>query len=164
MKRFLLWLTARLPAEEIAHQGEKFMERYYVATLLGWRFYIHRFIGSDPDGVHDHPWRWGFSLILCGWYFEQRREALYLRRWFNMVNGDTFHRIVMPVGREAWTLFAHNARCKEWGFLRRPQWAGFLAPPGDPSHKLMMYEPHNAPTGHSDWHKTAPKGHEIRSA
>ena len=158
MRRFLLWLTARLPAEEIAHQGVKFMERYYVTTLLGWRVYIHRFIGSDPDGLHDHPWRYGFSVILSGEYREQRWDGIHLRRWGNAVHGDTFHRVVMPPGTEAWTLFAHTRRCKQWGFLRPAAWLE-----GE-DQASWAYVPFNAPTGHSDWHLTAPKGRDIRRA
>jgi len=169
MLKFLLWLTARLPVEEIAHQGVKFMERYYVVTAFGWRVYIHRFIGSDPDGVHDHPWRFGASLILSGWYYEQRRERIYTRRWFNVVNGDTFHRIIVPAGQEAWSLFAHNARCKEWGFLRLR--VGNLIRANNERRVMTVingpftiYEPHNTPAGHSTWHLTAPKGRDLRKA
>lgn len=156
MRRLLMRLTARLPAEEISHQGVKFMERYYVATLFGWRVYIHRFIGSDPDGLHDHPWRFGFSAILSGWYLEERRERTYVRRWCNAVNGDTFHRVIVPEGGEAWTLFAHTPRCKVWGFLRE------YAPGHIRRDPYFIYEPANAPVGHSDWHLTAPKGRDIR--
>lgn len=159
MRRFLTWLSDRLPAEEIAHQGEKFMERYYVATLLGWRVYIHRFIGSDPDGLHDHPWRFGFSLILSGWYMEQRLDRTYVRRWCNAVNGDTFHRVIVPVGGEAWTLFAHNRRYKAWGFLRQVSVSG-----DDELCVGFNYFRANAPVGHSDWHLTAPRGRDLRQA
>jgi hypothetical protein len=164
MKRLLLALTAGLPVEEISHCGEKFMERYYVGTLLGWRFYIHRFVGSDPDGVHDHPWRRGFSIILSGWYHEEKREAIYKRRWFNVVNGDTFHRVVMAAGSEAWTLFAHDRRCKSWGFLR--EHSVYRIEHGMPVARTdgFFYAPLNPPHGHSTWHLTAPKGRDIARA
>jgi hypothetical protein len=137
MKRLLLALTAGLPVEEISHCGEKFMERYYVGTLLGWRFYIHRFVGSDPDGV---------------------------RRWFNVVNGDTFHRVVMAAGSEAWTLFAHDRRCKSWGFLR--EHSVYRIEHGMPVARTdgFFYAPLNPPHGHSTWHLTAPKGRDIARA
>lgn len=155
MLRFLLWLTARLPVEEISHQGVTFMERYYVATLGAWRVYIHRFVASDPDGLHDHPWGLGFALILSGWYFEARRDRVHTRTWGNMVNGETFHRVLIPQGCEAWTLFAHNLRCKPWGFLRQHRVSGF---DGDP----YIYVPLETARAHSDWHLSAPKGRDIR--
>lgn len=157
IRRLLLALTARLPVEEIEHQGEKFMERYYVATLGGWRLYIHRFVASDPDCVHDHPWRYGFSLILSGWYLEEKRDRTRVRKWFNVVNGDTFHRVIVPIGGEAWTLFAHNRRCKAWGFMRPADVHGDAG-----MREGFVYEPLSPLPGHSTWHLTAPKGRDIR--
>lgn len=169
MRRFLLWLTARLPAREIAHQGIVFLERYHLGTLLGWRFYIHRFVGDDPDGVHDHPWGYGFSLILAGSYIEVRRDRTRHRRFGNMVNGDTFHRVMLAVrGEDVWTLFAHTGRVKAWGMLRPHQLVGFGEPRGDRSGMARVthiyIEQNEAEDGHSDWHKRAPKGRDIRRA
>ncbi len=113
-----------------------YLERYYLFTLLGWRFYIHRFVGSDPDrGLHDHPWQRAFSIILAGWYWEETRRKFgkgQLRkvRWYNSLTGDTFHRVVLPytvephewyaTQKHCWTLFFHTADdVKEWGFLRQ---------------------------------------------
>lgn len=135
MARLLFWLTGFLPLRVIDHNYEDgrgrvvYLERYYVGTLLGLRFYIHRFVGSDPDrGLHDHPWPWAVSLVLSGWYDEWTRRGLRKVRWFNFITGDTFHRVVLPVTRlghdgfetaEAWTFFFHPVgHQKEWGFLR----------------------------------------------
>lgn len=134
MRSFLFWLAGRLPCRIIAEEGSVYLERYYLFTLLGWRFYLHRFVGSDPDrGLHDHPWARAFSVILAGWYFEETRSGTRKVRWLNALTGDTFHRVVLPkypVGIEmgkgwvheespCWTLFFHRAQyVKEWGFLR----------------------------------------------
>lgn len=136
MRKLLFWLTSHLPCRIIAEEGSVYLERYYLFTLLGWRFYLHRFVGSDPDrGLHDHPWSRAFSIILAGWYWEQTRSGTRKVRWLNTLTGDTFHRVVLPsegfvrglpflhpdFNKDApcWTLFFHRAEyVKEWGFLR----------------------------------------------
>ena len=65
MNRLLLWLTGFLPCRIISEGDQPYLERYYLMTLFGWRFYIHRFVASDPDrGLHDHPWPKAYSIIL----------------------------------------------------------------------------------------------------
>lgn len=116
MNRLLYWITGRLPCRIISDDGKPYLERYYVATVLGVRFYLHRFVGSDPDrGLHDHPWPWAASFILSGWYWEELRgteqhaitkvlaelhgtTGIVRRRvrWFNWLTGDSFHRVVLP--------------------------------------------------------------------
>jgi hypothetical protein len=116
---------------------------------------VHRFVASDPDrGVHDHPWRWAFSLILAGWYLEERRYSVHVRRWFNWLSGDTFHRVVMPEGaRDVWTLFVHGGRVKPWGFMRIYGTKGTLFEPYAYTRDVGEEQ---------RWWETAPKGHELR--
>lgn len=164
MRRLLLWIAARLPVREITHQGAPYLERYYVATLLGWRVYLHRFVGNDPDGLHDHPFNYSFSLILAGWYYEERRDGLRRRRWVNWVGADTFHRVILPADlggraatRDVWTLFFHSRRVKEWGFLRRAREAARTA-----KRTVYFYVPvAGGDRGHATWHLAAPKGREL---
>lgn len=144
MAKFLYWITGFLPCRFIDDGKTRYLERYYLFTAFGWRFYIHHFVASDPDrGLHDHPFAKAYSLILSGWYWEERRrkfgkDRLRKVRWFNSLTGDTFHRVVLPArgpllialddnkaltcDRESipcWTLFFHTAGdVKEWGFLR----------------------------------------------
>lgn len=125
MNRLLYWIAGRLPCRIIADEGRKYLERYYLCTVFGVRFYLHRFVGSDPDrGLHDHPWRWACSLILHGWYLEQNRYGEKRVRWFNWLTGESFHRVVLPghyadEPQPCWTLFFHRANdVKAWGFWR----------------------------------------------
>lgn len=123
-EKLLWWLTASLPMRVINDGTRPYLERYYLGTLLGWRFYIHRFVGSDPDrGLHDHPWTKAYSIILSGDYLEQTRSGWRKVRWFNSLTGDTFHRVVMRIDgygndNPCWTLFLHRVgNAKPWGFL-----------------------------------------------
>ncbi len=162
MRRFLMWLSARLPVREIKHQGRPYLERYYVATLFGyWRVYLHHFVGSDPDGLHSHPWRWGATFVLAGWYLEQRRFGHRVVRWFGIVNGDTFHRVLVPAHATVWTLFIHSPRVMNWGFLRP---LGFYDR-GEIRVVTAYDEVGEAePTALSGWWRKAPKGRDIRKA
>ena len=64
-RRLCYALQGYLPTRHISHLGAPYMERSYVATVFGVRVYLHRFVACDEDGVHDHPFRYSASLILC---------------------------------------------------------------------------------------------------
>jgi hypothetical protein len=148
MKTILYWLSGKLPCKIISDAGRPYLERYYLFTLFGVRFYLHRFVASDPDrGLHDHPWPWALSIILSGSYYEHRRGSLSERHWFNWITGDAFHRVILHKG-QVWTLFAHRARrSKEWGFLRAY----------DP--QTIVYIKHK-PSAADAWWKIAPRGRD----
>lgn len=167
MNRILYWLAGRLPARVINYGETPYLERYYLFTVLGWRFYLHRFVGSDPDrGLHDHPWPLAFSLILVGWYWEQTRSGLHRVRWFNALVGDSFHRVILPcrrgcpgecrlyhAPRSVWTLFAHRVRkSKTWGFITEADDMGFQV------FRPYTYSREGRQT---DWWLTAPKGRDV---
>lgn len=165
MRRFLLWLTARMPVEVITQDNRPYMERYYVGRLGKNEFFLHRFLASDPDrGLHDHPYAWSWSLVLVGWYMEELRGRVGIRtavvKRFNWIAADKFHRVILPLGTEVWTLFAHGPRVKSWGFVSR-----IINSADTPIGRLFLW---NAVSGEcnkpfSDWHLTAPKGRDIRS-
>ncbi|MFL9912065.1 hypothetical protein [Paraburkholderia sp. RL17-337-BIB-A] len=155
MRGFLFWLSGRLPCKIIHDNGQLYLERYYLFTVFGTRFYLHRFMASDPDcGLHSHPWRWALSIILAGWYWEINSYGTERVRWFNFLVGDSFHHVVLPLDRgvnSVWTLFIHRAeRAKSWGFLR------------DKGQIGMMYVPHK-PGPDDAWWIGAPRGrYEVR--
>lgn len=164
IRRFLLWLTARLPVKVIG-RDEPYVEWYHVATLPifgGVRIQLHRFLRSDPDGLHDHPWGWSRSFVLAGWYLEERRDRTRLRR-----AGTGYG---MTGVRECWTLFLHGPYVKHWGFITP---IGFVRPGTangfpDPSWQdwrggswLYRARPRSAHR-FDPWPRTAPKGRAIR--
>lgn len=156
IRHLLFWLSSRLPLRVIAEDGKPYLERYYVASLFGLRVYLHRFVGSDPArGLHDHPWRWAVSLVLAGFYIEERRTGTAPVRWLNVLTGDTFHRVVLPDGeRDAWTLFIHRqGRAKSWGFLR-----------AFPNESTLLWSAYAYTAGEgneeSHWWLGAPKGRD----
>lgn len=157
----LNFITDRLPAREILDDGTPYMMRFYVATLFGWRIYLHHFTGSDPDrGLHDHPWRKSFSIILRGKYLEETRFGPRWVKWFNFLTGDSFHRVVLPPGTSCWTLFCHSTGdAKPWGFLRS------MAPGGQNNASPCVWQPYQYAGGEKQygWWKTALRGRELRA-
>ena len=129
--KLIYWFTGFLKCRIIDSDGHPYLERYYLCTILDKRFFIHRFMDSDPDrGVHDHPWKWAVSLILAGgyneiimeveenfWYvYERTKSAPAL----NFISGDVHHRILLDKKKrgKTWTLFMHGPRDKGWGFTQ----------------------------------------------
>lgn len=180
MNRLLYNIAGSLPCRIISDNGQPYLERYYLGTLLGVRFYLHRFVGSDPDrGLHDHPWPWAGSIVLKGWYWEQTRTGLRRVRWLNWMTGDSFHRVILPRDHRkilelcktgdpeafncapspCWTIFFHRAAyTKPWGFLRPIE-----------GENPMVWWPFNHPedgTGKpGEWWKEVPRGRdEVRRA
>jgi hypothetical protein len=84
-----------------------------------WSFRIHHIMRPDEDrDLHDHPWN-ARTIILRGWYIEQRQIM-----WRRRATGDTarlnhgeYHRIdqVSPCG--VITLFITSKWRGDWGFL-----------------------------------------------
>ncbi len=87
--------------------------------------YLHHFVASDEIWrMHDHPWRWAFAVVLAGGYREWRRtrEGRSTSRWLgpgsiNVLGGHDFHRVEIPDGQPAWTLFVHGPKIRRWGYL-----------------------------------------------
>lgn len=124
-----------------------YLERWKIFPTPGmsrrWRWllgdhalFLHHFCRAERDiNLHDHPWDRSWSIMLAGWYVEQRlawrRPGLVWRQvlpgQLTRVDGGTFHRVAhvadyttVPMGDPApgaWTLFLAGSRVKPWGFL-----------------------------------------------
>ena len=129
----LIKLTNFLPVKVIRDdRGVPFLYRYHLFALTndGPGMCIHRFVNSDPDrGYHDHPWKHAISFILAGSYEERIYTGLIgtnnneykvknRHKWsFNYLNGNDFHRVMVPENSDVWTLFAFGKRSKCWGMI-----------------------------------------------
>lgn len=141
--------ASRRPIKTInGPNGEPYLRRYFLFHVFGVTAYLHHFVDSDPDrGLHDHPWRWSYSLVLVGGYLEQRFDGFHLRKpgRIHSIRGTTFHRVILEARRDAWTLFIHGERYKKWGFLRR-------------QNGKLVYEPQ--PSSGGDWWKNVTRVHQ----
>jgi hypothetical protein len=116
---------------------EPYLERYYVflkdRTNFPFNIFLHKFLKSDPDDVHDHPWPYA-TLILKGGYWEWRpqfdsqgRKTGEIAKWcgpgsFRWAGANTFHRIELDPEVTCWTLFMPGAKQRDWGFLVKNKW------------------------------------------
>jgi hypothetical protein len=87
--------------------------------------YLHKFHqGDDAGELHNHPWKWAFSVVLAGGYSEERRQGdKVIRRRvaplsLNFILGSTYHRVDL-YERDAWTIFVVGKKVTGWGFWNR---------------------------------------------
>jgi len=136
----LLKLLDRLGRKRIVMdrvQNEPYLERYYLFLRERERFpfnvFLHKFLKSDPDDVHDHPWPYA-TLILKGGYWEWiphfdtvgRKTGEY-QVWrgpghFRISKANSYHRIELDPDITAWTLFMPGPKQRDWGFLVKNKW------------------------------------------
>ena len=100
--------------------------------------FLHRFVSSDEQEWHCHPWEWSYAFIIKGAYREQRVRATAIDTDLktasavldgnsletaefhpgdtNLILVETFHRVDL-LTPEVWTLFVHGPRVQDWGFV-----------------------------------------------
>lgn len=118
--------------------NEPYLERYYLflkdrGEHFPFNVFLHRFLKSDIDDLHDHPWPYA-TLILKGGYWEWRpqfdadgKKTGEIARWcgagsFRWAKANSYHRIELDPTVECWTLFMPGAKQRDWGFLVRNHW------------------------------------------
>jgi len=132
-------------------EKEPYLERYYVLfkerVTFPYNIFLHKFLKSDPDDVHDHPWNY-FTIILKGGYYEwiaqfddQGKKTSEVRVWrgagsFRRGNTHTFHRIELKEGVTPWTLFFVGPKKREWGFLVNNKWIHYEQYLNEQSQKI----------------------------
>ena len=118
-------------------ENEPYLERYYLFLKERERFpfnvFLHKFLKSDPDDVHDHPWPYT-TIILRGGYWEWipifdsvGRKTGEIQHWrgpghFRICSATSYHRIELDPNITAWTLFMPGPKQREWGFLVKNNW------------------------------------------
>lgn len=116
-----------------------YLVRYYLFLKDRKKFpfnaFLHQFLRSDPDDLHDHPWPY-FTLILKGGYWEwipkfsSGKEKLIIgetKVWrgpghFRVCKATSYHRIEVEPTVDCWTLFMPGPQKREWGFLTHKNW------------------------------------------
>lgn len=140
LSKFILNTLDRMGRKRIVldrQSDQPYLERYYVFLRDRKRFpfnvFLHKFLKSDPDDVHDHPWPYA-TMILKGGYWEYKPifnaygekigEQKYWRSpgHFRTSSATSFHRIELEPGIDCWTLFMPGPTKREWGFLVNNRW------------------------------------------
>ena len=108
--------------------NEPYLERYYLFLKNRENFpfnvFLHKFLKSDPDDLHDHPWNFR-TLILYGGYWEHTEYGKFWRGplSYRYMPSSTFHRIELDKNFPyCWTLFMPGKICKDWGFKTKNGW------------------------------------------
>lgn len=118
-------------------EDKPYLERYYLflknRDSFPFNIFLHRFLRSDPDDVHDHPWPY-FTLILRGGYWEwvpqfnnKGDKIGEIAKWrapghFRICSAHSFHRIELDPDVDCWTLFVPGMKQRDWGFLVKNRW------------------------------------------
>ncbi len=122
--RWIRWMEQRGSHRSISRDGTPYMERYFLLRLGPFALFLHRFIDSDLDDVHCHPWAW-VRLIIKGEYLEHHHDGrvTYCPRWSFVARGAReLHWVELLDGGEVWTLFVHGRRTRSWGFMDQGKW------------------------------------------
>lgn len=132
-QRLIDWLIALAKRRPYVHLNG-YMERWWLIPYnrTGFAVRMHHILRSDHDrAFHDHPW-WYLTIILRGGYTEVRpvydRSGIYLgptQRWYGPGSviirpARSWHRLEVPPGETAWTLFLTGPKRQGWGFLPDP--------------------------------------------
>jgi hypothetical protein len=137
--KFFTWLEQhdrkRIIMDRVSE--EPYLERYYIflkdRTRFPFNVFLHKFLKSDPDDVHDHPWPY-FTLILSGGYWEwipqfnsKGEKFSEIAKWrgvghSRICKAISYHRIELDPNITAWTLFIPGPQKREWGFLVKNKW------------------------------------------
>lgn len=140
MANFFLNFLERIGRKRVVmdrQENEPYLERYYLflkdRKKFPFNIFLHKFLKSDPDEVHDHPWSYA-TLILKGGYWEWipmfdennklKGETAVWRGpgSFRISPSNSFHRIEIDPDIECWTLFMPGPQKREWGFLVKNKW------------------------------------------
>ncbi len=107
---------------------EPYLERYYLFLKdrknFPFNIFLHKFLKSDPDDLHDHPWSYR-TLIIYGGYWEYTEQGKFWRGPFSYrySSAETFHRIELDAEKPyCWTLFIPGKRVRNWGFKTKDGW------------------------------------------
>ena len=117
--------------------SEPYLERYYLflkdRKWFPFNVFLHKFLKSDPDDLHDHPWPYT-TIILKGGYYEwtpvydkNGRKVTEVARWcgpghFRVCGANSFHRIELDPDVTCSTLFMPGPQRREWGFMVKDTW------------------------------------------
>ena len=101
------------------------IRRYLLPRNRILNIYLHRFLGSDDDrALHDHPW-YSISCVLKGRLIEHRSDGSTreIRQGMIAIRSPRFqHRIELPSGETATTLFITGPVVRTWGFVCPQGW------------------------------------------
>lgn len=126
-KRIMKWLGRHRTIYD-RNDKEPYLERYYLLfknrSTASFNIFLHKFLKSDPDGLHDHPWDYR-TIILYGGYWEHTPSG---KTWYGIgstkyAEAKYTHRLELDEKYPTcWTLFIPYKKTREWGFIHNSDW------------------------------------------
>lgn len=94
--------------------------------LIRWRLFghkvkLHKFLRSDTDCMHDHPWNF-ISIILKGYYYEETPGGTKKYKAGSILfrKAEWVHRI--SIDKPCWSLVINQKPRRSWGFYMKDRW------------------------------------------
>lgn len=144
--RFISWVCDKLGRvvyiTGASGQGltiDIYMVRYVIFKNQYFSLYLHRFLRSDRDDMHDHPWNF-WTYIISGVYYEYTPKGVnYRSTLFNRLvrrQATDLHKVVLArhyslkeIREAPFTICLCGKRRKGWGFLKEGKiipWKDYL--------------------------------------
>lgn len=118
--------------------SQPYLNRYYLFLKDRKKFpfnvFLHQFLRSDPDDLHDHPWPYATFIIKGGyWEWVPTYNGVHgtisgeKKLWrgpghFRTCSANSYHRIELEPGVDCWTIFMPGPQKRDWGFLKHQNW------------------------------------------
>jgi hypothetical protein len=119
LEEMQVWARSRLQRAPDFIIGDNYLRRWWVVPRnKGCNVYLHEMLHSDDDrALHDHPWD-NTSFILDGGYIEHTPDGVFERKTGDVINrkATDSHRLEVPNGGRAVSLFLTGPIVREWGF------------------------------------------------
>lgn len=133
MCRFLEWLIAGVLARAFpgrwriiprAQDGAPLLRQFKFCRWV----YLQSFVNPElPEFFHFHRFRFMFSIVLSGWFIEERYPGKRFNFFKNhfapsvyTMDRSTVHRL-HAVDSRTWTLFFQFGNTGDWGYLPRAE-------------------------------------------
>ena len=113
------WARAKMYGHPDFVIGDNYLRRWWIVPRNDYaNLYLHEILHSDDDrALHDHPWD-NTSFLIDGSYIEVTPEGEFLREAGSLVHRQATdaHRLIVPDGGRAVSLFYTGPAIREWGF------------------------------------------------
>lgn len=113
------WARAKLQLPPDFVIGDNYLRRWWVVPRNRYaNVYLHEILNSDDDrALHDHPWD-NRTFVLEGGYIEHTAEGSFERAAGDIIErkATDAHRLEIPQGGRAVSIFMTGPIIREWGF------------------------------------------------
>lgn len=120
-----VWARSKMQRSPDFVVGDDYLRRWWIMPRNeGCNVYLHEILHSDEDrALHDHPWD-NTSYLIEGSYTEITPEGSFLREAGSITSrrATDSHRLVIPDGGRAVSIFMTGPKVREWGFHCEQGW------------------------------------------